>query len=99
MHRPNATLMHIENKQHDIESVGIFDFPLILNHRLNFRLQNQKPPQQLSVLFQCKENWDEKGKQLIYQDAWTSALHRMLENSEELRILWNTRKWHSPPKQ
>lgn len=99
VHRPNAVLMHVENKQHEIESVGIFDLSLILNHRLNFRVQSQKPPQQISLLFQCKENWDEKGKQVIYQDAWTSALHRMLEQSEELRILWNTRKWHSPPRQ
>src|SRR6202012_4670056 len=54
LERPDAAIVYIENNQHEIEAVGCFDIPVVLNRRFNFTFRNSYSPQLLGDLYEYK---------------------------------------------
>lgn len=71
---PNAKLLYTCNKQGQVIAAGVYDAPLCLNERGQFRPIQQYAPQLLSKKVECKATHHATLRLKIECDVWLDAV-------------------------
>ena len=92
LERPDAAIVYIENNQHEIEAVGCFDIPVILNRRFNFSFRNSYSPQLLGDLYEYKLNMVHNMRVVMLKmySCWQSAFDKLALASVGKKLLTQT---------
>ncbi len=93
-YHPHAKVLFTSDKHNRITHAGIYDFPLLLNERGQFKPIQQYAPQLLSKKVEYKETHHTALKLKIQVDIWLDALLVTAKKWPELALCLRSNQQH-----